>query len=677
VVTVGSLFYLPVQTVIDATGEPLPGAFLYFYQSQTSTPQTVYADSGLTTALPNPVPSNAAGQFPPIYIGSSAYKVVLTDQYGNQIWTADPFEFVEQTPAPAQSSGFTDLANYSPNANAIYVPSASINIGVNNNLLVISGYLANTADIGKTIVVAGAGALLADGVTYDSLITTIAASSTGSMTLTAGAAVSVSGAQCVYGNPDDAAFSAAIAAAGPQGRVIVPGGGLCYLLTQNHEIGGTGTLSNCHEIEGLGWPTIFAALPNHTIDLFTISGQTAIIGSGDLSKQPIMFKGLSLDLFYTGRHAVYSQQLNRSEIKYEVHNTYWNGFNHTDPANNNSLDNDIWITGDAGFHLFYVGEINASTYFNNNRVRLSAESFGYMSGPVLCAAGGTYGSLPAAQLGAAMYVSIKGGSSGGFADFLCNKVVLPEIAGNSGCNLSPVVFADPRISHLIEGAANSTATGKFYDLDIACFALEGNAGADGYTIYSESVANSGNNVPSLSRFFTGANAGYSNGQMNFKGNNQYHWMNGGGGTYDYTSNFGLETTPAGATLHNSLSVLGDLLTGTLFQKNGIAASGSVNILSITGAEVAWRGALYVQSADNAGNVTSKVYLITLMGGATPVTPRTPLGDTVNYASGTAFTLTESNSSTTNTLTLNNTGANTTGFSVWLISFFGYANLTFL
>lgn len=89
--TTGTRFVLPFyQVVADSTGAPVPGALLFFYASMTSTRQNTYADIGLTTPNTNPVQANASGVFPNIFLTSAAYKVVLTDDMGNQIWTADP-----------------------------------------------------------------------------------------------------------------------------------------------------------------------------------------------------------------------------------------------------------------------------------------------------------------------------------------------------------------------------------------------------------------------------------------------------------------------------------------------------------------------------------------------------------------------------------------------------------
>jgi hypothetical protein len=89
---VGARFVLPYQTVIDATGVPIPGALLFFYASGTSNLQNTYSDAALTVPNTNPVQANAAGVFPNIFLSGQFYKVVLTDSLDNEIWTADPVQ---------------------------------------------------------------------------------------------------------------------------------------------------------------------------------------------------------------------------------------------------------------------------------------------------------------------------------------------------------------------------------------------------------------------------------------------------------------------------------------------------------------------------------------------------------------------------------------------------------
>jgi len=73
------LFAPPFYRVTDNLNAPIPGAFVGFYQTQTSTLQPVYSDSGLTTPLLNPVQADGDGNLPAIWLDDalSAYKYVI------------------------------------------------------------------------------------------------------------------------------------------------------------------------------------------------------------------------------------------------------------------------------------------------------------------------------------------------------------------------------------------------------------------------------------------------------------------------------------------------------------------------------------------------------------------------------------------------------------------------
>jgi parallel beta-helix repeat protein len=86
------LFYLPFRPAFDPNGMVVPDALLSFYVTGTTTPQVVYADAALTIPLQNPVPANAAGKFPPIYIDPSlTYRVRLSDRAGSVLEEVDPY----------------------------------------------------------------------------------------------------------------------------------------------------------------------------------------------------------------------------------------------------------------------------------------------------------------------------------------------------------------------------------------------------------------------------------------------------------------------------------------------------------------------------------------------------------------------------------------------------------
>lgn len=100
-----ALFTPPVLQAVDVNGEPYSGAKLYFYQTGTTTLITVYQDSGLATPHANPVVADASGQFAPIYVSSTSFKIVLTTSADVTIRTVDPV-LMNMTDAASQ---LTDL----------------------------------------------------------------------------------------------------------------------------------------------------------------------------------------------------------------------------------------------------------------------------------------------------------------------------------------------------------------------------------------------------------------------------------------------------------------------------------------------------------------------------------------------------------------------------------------
>lgn len=87
-----SLFLSPVFRATDANGNPLPGAKLYFYQTGTTTPASVYTTDELTTAHANPVVADAGGLFAPIYLDPTVtYRAVLKTSAGSNVQDVDPY----------------------------------------------------------------------------------------------------------------------------------------------------------------------------------------------------------------------------------------------------------------------------------------------------------------------------------------------------------------------------------------------------------------------------------------------------------------------------------------------------------------------------------------------------------------------------------------------------------
>jgi hypothetical protein len=95
---VDSVYVLPPgeRLTDDSTGAPISGATLYFYDAQTTTPKTVYADADLTVELGTSVVTDSLG-YPTsdgaartlIYVGTAKYKLVAKDAAGTTLFTHD------------------------------------------------------------------------------------------------------------------------------------------------------------------------------------------------------------------------------------------------------------------------------------------------------------------------------------------------------------------------------------------------------------------------------------------------------------------------------------------------------------------------------------------------------------------------------------------------------------
>lgn len=85
-------FFLPRQVAFD-TAVVSPGAKLYFYQTGTTTDQSVYQTAAHdASAHAQPVVADASGEFAPIYLDPEAsfdYRARLTDSDDVVIWTVD------------------------------------------------------------------------------------------------------------------------------------------------------------------------------------------------------------------------------------------------------------------------------------------------------------------------------------------------------------------------------------------------------------------------------------------------------------------------------------------------------------------------------------------------------------------------------------------------------------
>lgn len=95
----------------DSTGAPISGATIYFYDAQTTSAKTVYADADLTASLGTSVVTDSQG-YPTsngitrtlIYVGTAPYKIVIKDSSSNTIATHD------NIPGAVVSASSSDVA---------------------------------------------------------------------------------------------------------------------------------------------------------------------------------------------------------------------------------------------------------------------------------------------------------------------------------------------------------------------------------------------------------------------------------------------------------------------------------------------------------------------------------------------------------------------------------------
>ena len=88
----GQRFLNPYPQFLDSTPAVYSGGLLYFYASGTSSLLDTYSNEALSVANTNPVVLNSAGRpAVAIFLSNVAYKVVLKDSSGSEIWTIDPY----------------------------------------------------------------------------------------------------------------------------------------------------------------------------------------------------------------------------------------------------------------------------------------------------------------------------------------------------------------------------------------------------------------------------------------------------------------------------------------------------------------------------------------------------------------------------------------------------------
>jgi len=86
-----ALWQSSLVPMIGINGRPMVGAKAYFFDASTTTPQTVWAESGLGVSLDRPVVTNARGMFPAVFLNPDpgVYRVLVTDADDAVIYDVD------------------------------------------------------------------------------------------------------------------------------------------------------------------------------------------------------------------------------------------------------------------------------------------------------------------------------------------------------------------------------------------------------------------------------------------------------------------------------------------------------------------------------------------------------------------------------------------------------------
>jgi hypothetical protein len=158
-----------VLRAVDASGVPMSGAQLQFYLTGTLTPSAVFTSSTLATPLPNPVVSDSAGLFPPMFRDPTVtYRAQLLTSGGSLVQDVDPVA------APTQIAGGSIVATMLAAGTAVtnigYIPvnrggDTAVNLALAFTSLstTSAGYLGaprNQQDGAYTLALSDAGGMV-------------------------------------------------------------------------------------------------------------------------------------------------------------------------------------------------------------------------------------------------------------------------------------------------------------------------------------------------------------------------------------------------------------------------------------------------------------------------------------------------------------------------------------
>lgn len=99
-----------LKTENDINGKPMVGCQAFFYDQNTTTPQVVYSDSALATAIDQPVETDQYGRWPAVFLNANPgnYRSKVLDPASALLWDVDGISVPQDADYVPPDAGSTD-----------------------------------------------------------------------------------------------------------------------------------------------------------------------------------------------------------------------------------------------------------------------------------------------------------------------------------------------------------------------------------------------------------------------------------------------------------------------------------------------------------------------------------------------------------------------------------------
>lgn len=153
--------YLPPQQHLTASAVPLASGKKHIYQTNTTTPFSLFSNEALSTPAANPIVADSAGVFAGVFLAATKCKIVITDSLDQTLYTYDPVYTIgasdslaaEDVSFDGAASGLSATTVQDAIDEVVDLALLSSDIGVT-----VQGYDADTAklDVADQVVTGGA-----------------------------------------------------------------------------------------------------------------------------------------------------------------------------------------------------------------------------------------------------------------------------------------------------------------------------------------------------------------------------------------------------------------------------------------------------------------------------------------------------------------------------------------